>query len=129
MKIAYKKSVLNSNLTIGTAWLIIGLVNLLLNEKAHWFNYGYLVLAIAYLYLYFHQKHKKYIVIENRVLKINQYFGKKINLAEIKQIRKFAGDYILKTGQKEVTINTQIITPDSLALLDKELEKLEVEWS
>ncbi len=52
-----------------------------------------------------------------------------MNLTEIKQIKKFAGFYILKTDRKEFKINTQIIDPDSLAELNAELEKLNVEWN
>ncbi len=55
-------------------------------------------------------------------------FGKKLNLTEIKSIKKFAGDYILKTDNKELTINTQMIDSNSLTDLNTELEKLDVEW-
>ena len=55
-------------------------------------------------------------------------FGKKLYLMEIKSIKKFAGDYILKSDTKELTINTQMIDPNSMAMLNNELEKLQVEW-
>jgi len=60
---------------------------------------------------------------------VNGPFGKKLILTEIKRIKKFAGDYILKTDEKELTINTQIIDPNSLAELNAELKKLNVEWN
>jgi hypothetical protein len=50
-------------------------------------------------------------------------------MTEIKRIKKFAGDYILKADKKELTINTQIIDPKSLVELNIELEKLNVEWN
>ena len=75
------------------------------------------------------KKKHQYLTIENGVLRINGSFGKKINLAEIKRIKKFAGDYILKTSKKELTINTQIIDTNSLAELNAELEKLNIEWN
>lgn len=43
-------------------------------------------------------------------------------------MKKFAGDYILKTDKNELKINTQIIDPNSFAQLNAELEKLNVEW-
>lgn len=46
---------------------------------------------------------------------------------EIKSIKKFAGDYILKTADKELTINTKIIEPNSLTELNSTLEQLDVE--
>ena len=85
--------------------------------------------GILYLILYLNQKRNKYLTIENGILKINGSFGKKINLNEIKQIKKFAGDYILKSDKKKLTINTQIIDPNSLVELNAELEKLNVEWN
>lgn len=53
---------------------------------------------------------------------------KKLEIEEIKQINKFAGDYILKSDSKELVINTLIIDSNSLSLLDAELEKLNIEW-
>jgi len=69
------------------------------------------------------------LTIENGIIKVNSPFGKKLNLIEIKRIKKFAGDYILKTDEKELAINTQIINPSSLAELNAVLEKLNVEWT
>ena len=129
MRIAYKKRNLNINLILGIVWLIFGLLSLNYNGENNWTDYGYLVFGILYLILYFYQIRNKYMTIENGILKINGSFGKKINLTEIKRIKKFAGDYILKTDKKELTINTQIIDPNSLAELNVELEKLNVEWN
>lgn len=129
MKIKYKKRNLRINLILGIVWLIFGLLGLFTRESAYWTDYGYLVISILCLVLYFYQKQNKYLIIENGILKINSSLGKKINLTEIKRIKKFAGDYILKTDKKELTINTQIIDPNSLGELNTELEKLNVEWS
>ncbi len=129
MRIGYKKRNLNINLILGIAWLIFGLLSLNYNGENRWTDYGYLVFGILYLIIYFNQKQYKYLTIENEILKINGSFGKKINLTEVKRIKKIAGDYILKTDKKELTINTQIIDPKSLAELNAELEKLNVEWN
>ena len=79
--------------------------------------------------MYFYEYFNQYLTIGNGIIKINSPFGKKMNLAEIKRIKKFAGDYILKTEKAELTINTQMIDPNSLAELNAELEKLNVEWN
>ena len=129
MRIEYKKRHLRINLILGIVWLIFGFLGIFTKEKTYWTDYGYIVISILYLVLYFYQKQNKYLTIENGILKINGSFGKKINLNDVKQIRKFAGDYILKTGEKELTINTQIIDPNSLAELNAELEKLNVTWN
>jgi hypothetical protein len=67
-------------------------------------------------------------MIENGVMRINGSFGKKIKLTDIKEIKKFAGDYIIKTDKKELGINTQLMDPKSLVALDEELAKLNVLW-
>jgi hypothetical protein len=78
-----------------------------------------------YSFNYFNQ----YLTINNNVIKENHPFGKKINLTEIKNIKKFAGDYILKTEKTELTINTQIIDEKSLAELNLILNKLNLEMN
>jgi len=129
MKIGYKKKHLNVNLILGLVWLIWFFVGVFGKEKPNWTDYGWIVISLMYLGLYFYQKNYKYLTIENGIINVNGPFGKKLILTEIKRIKKFAGDYILKTDEKELTINTQIIDPNSLAELNAELEKLNVEWN
>jgi len=129
MKIGYKKKHLNVNLILGLVWLTWFFVGVFGKEKPNWTDYGWIVISIMYLGLYFYQKNYKYLTIENGIINVNGPFGKKLNLTEIKRIKKFAGDYILKTEKKELTINTQIIDPKSLAELNAELEKLNVGWN
>ena len=128
MKIGYKKKHLNVNLIIGLFWLIWFFVRVFEKNDPNWTDYGWIVISLMYLGLYFYQKNYKYLTIENGIINVNGPFGKKLNMTEIKRIKKFAGDYILKTDKKELTINTQIIDPNSLAELNAELEKLNVEW-
>lgn len=66
--------------------------------------------------------------IDHEFIRENWLFGKKISVKDIKWIRKFAGDYILKTDQKKLTINTQLIDPKSLTVLETELQKLNALW-
>ena len=129
MRIEYKKRHLNIFLILGIVWLAIGLLNLNYDRENRWTDYGQIVFAIFYLVIFIYQKQNKYLTIKNGILKINGSFGKKVNLTEIKRIKKFAGDYIIKTDKKELTINTNIIDPKSLTELNAELEKLNVEWN
>jgi hypothetical protein len=129
MKIGYKKKHLNVNLILGLVWLIWFFVGVFGKEKPNWTDYGWIVISLMYFGLYFYQKNYKYLTIENGIINVNGPFGKKLILTEIKRIKKFAGDYILKTDEKELTINTQIIDPNSLAELNAELKKLNVEWN
>ena len=129
MKIKYKPKHLNLNLIFGLFWLIWFFIGVFGKEEPNWTDYGWIVISLMYLGMYFYQKNYNYLSIENGIINVNGPFGKKLNLTEIKWIKKFAGDYILKTDEKELTINTQIINQSSLAELNAELEKLNVEWT
>ena len=129
MKIKYKPKHLNLNLIFGLFWLIWFFIGVFGKEEPNWTDYGWFFISLMYLGIYYYQKKYNYLSIENGIINVNGPFGKKLNLTEIKWIKKFAGDYILKTDEKELTINTQIINPSSLAELNAELEKLNVEWT
>ncbi len=62
------------------------------------------------------------------MMEVNGPLGKKINLSEVKRIRKFAGDYRLQTGEKELVINTLYIDTESRTELTEKLEKLTAVW-
>lgn len=128
MTIPYKKKHVITTLIFGVVWLILGLLNLNYNDENRWFDYGYLVIGLLYMVLYIYQKLVKYLSINHGVLKLHGDFGKKVVLADVKVIKTFAGDYILKTDDKTLTINTQIIDPLALKELQIALEALNVTW-
>lgn len=129
MKIGYKKKHLNVNLILGIVWFIWFFVGFFEKKEQNWIDYGWIFMSLMYLGLYFYQKNYKYLSIENGTIAVEGPLGKKMNLNEVKRIKKFAGDYILKTDKKELTINTRIIEPNALSDLKTELEKLNVEWN
>ncbi|MGB1269681.1 MAG: hypothetical protein ACPG45_08065 [Flavobacteriaceae bacterium] len=120
---------MNINLILGIIWLVWFFISDFTKGKMNWTDYGWLIISIAYLSIYFYQRKNNYLTIKNGTIKVNSPFGKKLHLTDIKQIKKFAGDYILKTDNKELIINTQIIDPKSMAELNTELEKLNVVWN
>ena len=128
MIIEHNKRQLKRNLIIGFIWLAFFIISLIFSEKLSWINIGWGFISLMYFGLYFYQKKYKYLSIKNGIININGPLGKKLKLSELKQIRKFAGDYILKSDGKELSIDTQIINTEALLQLDQELEKLNVEW-
>ncbi len=129
MKIKYNKKHFNIKLFSAIAWGVFGMLNLYVSETLRWNDYGYFCFGLIYLSIYIYEKQTQYICITNGILKINDpIFGKKINLSKLISIKKFAGDYILKTKDKTLEINTQIIEPKSLEQLTKELESLGLKW-
>ncbi len=84
--------------------------------------------GILALITHYYVKQKQYLTIKNGILIKNSLFPKKINLNQIRRIKKFAGDYTLITENSKLTIDTQVIDKNSLKELNSELEKLEVKW-
>ena len=72
--------------------------------------------------IYYFENRKQYLTLKNGELIKNSLFPKKIKLTEIKSIREFAVDLKLNTEKTEFIIDTQIIEPNSLMELKKELE-------
>ena len=129
MRIQYKKRHLNVNLIFGLFWLLWFFIGVFGKEEPNWTDYGWIVISIMYLGMYFYQKNYNYLTIENGFIKQNWPFGKKMNLNEIKRIRHFAGEYILKSELKKMKINIDLIESESLSKLKTELKKLDVGWT
>jgi hypothetical protein len=123
MKIFYKKKRLKHSIVFGIIWLILGTLAII-NDSKSVFSYGYLFVGILYFGTYLFENKKQYLTIENGTISKNGLITKKINLTDIINIKKFAGDYVLKTDNTEFRINTQIIQKESLVDLDNELERL-----
>jgi hypothetical protein len=126
MKIAYKKRHLKVNLFLGIMWLVLAFLNFNYGET-NWISYGYLVLALLYLTRWFYQSQYKYLTIDNGIIKENWPFGKEINLADIENVKYFAGDLILKTNNSQLTIHKQLIDEKSFTDLENELKGLNIE--
>ena len=128
MKIKYKKEPLIVYLTAGLFWFMFFNVIFFEKEELSSLDYGWIVMSLIYLGIFFYRKKYYYLTIIKDNIRVNGPLGKELKLTELKRIKKFAGDYIIKTDQKEMTINTQIIDPNSLKELDAELKKLDVVW-
>ena len=126
MKIRFKQKRLNHYLIFGILWLVLGTIAVIFNLDDV-SSYGYLMMGILYFGTYFFENNKQYLTIENGIISKNQLIPKKINLNEIKRIKKFARNYVLKTGSIELTINTELIDEKSLAELNTVLENLNLE--
>lgn len=128
MRIRYKKKQVKLNFILAIVWLIYGTVLIMFNDDVNWFEYDWFVFSAIYFIMYLYQKKEKYLTIENGIIRQNWPFGKKMNLNEIKRIRYFSGDYILKSEKRKLTINTQLIANESLLDLKSELNKLNAKW-
>ena len=127
MKIRYKKKRLRINLLIVIAWGIPVVLTAFFISQRRWTDYVNIVLFFFYTINFIYEYKNQYLTIADDTITENLLFQtKKMNLNEIIKVKNFAGDYILKTSQKELIINTQIIDPDSLIDLNAVLEQLEL---
>ena len=126
MKILYSKKKRKIDLFQGLFWILLGVLGLLFSNRKNVFFYLYFIMGLIHIYLYF--KVKYYLSIENNIIKQNYIFGKKMNLSEIKTIKHFAGEYILRTYKRKMTINISCVDQSSLLDLTTELKKLDVKW-
>ena len=126
MKILYSKKRRKYDLFYTIFCLLIGILSLFFSETNHIFIYLYMPLGLISLYRYI--KVKYYLIIEKGVLKQNYIFGKKMDLSEIKSIKHFAGEYILRTDKRKMRIDIGSIEKSSLAELRDELKKLDAQW-
>ena len=126
MKILYSKKKRKIDLFQGLFWILLGVLGLLFSNRKNVFFYLYFIMGLIHIYLYF--KVKYYLSIENNIIKQNYIFGKKMDLSEIKSIKHFAGEYILRTEKRKMTITIDIIDKSSLLDLTTELKKLDVKW-
>ena len=121
-----------SFLILGLLWLAIGMGSFLafhFEEVEQDFHVFFVVLAFLNTLFYLTQYFNQYLTLKNNFIIQNFPFGKKINLSEIKEIKRFAGDYQLKKDQTTLTINTTIIAKDYLKKLTVALEELNLVWT
>ena len=126
MKILYSKKRRKYDLFYIIFCLLIGMLSLFLSETNHMFIYLYMQLGLISLYRYIRVKY--YLIIEKGILKQNYIFRKKIDLSEIKSIKHFAGEYILRTDTRKMRIDIGSIEKSSLVDLKGELKKLDAQW-
>jgi len=127
IKLKYSSSTLYSYLLAALLTIAIGLVLILIaffyEKWPIYFGIGQLAAGIFILLVYFHRKKKGYFMLKNGKLIKNSLITGKIKLADILSIKQFAGDMKFKTAKEELIIDTKIIDPNSLAELNKEINK------
>lgn len=129
MKIRYKKNFMNWALGIVVLDLIFTFALFFIWDSKASIKYFCLTQSIIFSSLIFHALYHQYLTLENGYLYRNDSrYRIKINLADVKQIKKMEGELLIKAGNKDLTVNTFLIDPNSLTDLQIELEKLDVEW-
>lgn len=125
MKLSYRKNRLTFLFIVASGWIAIGLLMVILypDKFYAWF---YLIIGLIYGIGYLAHLRKPYITITDGVITKRVPFSKSkyLEIKNIKQFRKFAGDYIFRTSEDELRIDTQLIEKNALSELDGFLANL-----
>ncbi|WP_047545722.1 hypothetical protein [Psychroserpens sp. Hel_I_66] len=126
MKIKFKKKRLISTLIFAIVWIGIGLYSVIDRDNSRWPNVIHLLFGVLFLGQYLYDLTNQYLIIKNGTIIKKRIIGSnhKIKLDDINYIKHFAGDYILYSKQKKLTINSQLIEKNSFLELKKMLANL-----
>ncbi len=125
MRIRFKRRHLRWNLIFGLFWLILGVISIP-NNSENYLNYGYLIVGLLYIGNYLFKSKNQYLTIDNETITLNNLIPKRVNLNDLKLIKKTAEFYILQTEKSELRIKTSLIEKNSLKDLKAILKNLKV---
>lgn len=125
MKILHNQSQLNKILFLGIGYIIIGLLSLSTSSKI--FLSGFIGIGIIFIAQYFYNKNRAYVILIENSIMSNGIFKKEIEIKNVKSIKYFAGDYIIKSAEKEIVIDTNLVDKESQSNLKNYFENLKFE--
>lgn len=125
MKFKFTKKRLKHYQIFGLIWLALGATAIFFIPD-NIFNYGYFIIGVLYFGTFLFENTRQYLTIENGILTKHHLISKKINLEEVKQIKKFAGEYILITDSAQLKINIELIEKNCLEKLNHLLDNLNI---
>jgi hypothetical protein len=109
----------------GALFILLFVIELIASNEIKYFN---IALALLYIATYFYHKKVPFLTIQKGVLKQHWWFGKRIDSKDINEIKYFAGEYIVRSAQKEIRIDTHLIDPRDQPLLTDFLRTHQDKW-
>ena len=106
----------------GVGYLILGVSYMFIGQQ-HTLEWIWVVLSLVHLFIYFYQKSKGYLSIKDGMIKKHDLSFQKIAIGDIRSIRYFAGDYILKGNGKQMTIAKDLLNDKARNFLDMIMRK------
>ena len=109
----------------GALFILLFVIELIASNEIKYFN---IALALLYIATYFYHKKVPFLTIQKGVLKQHWWFGKRIDSKDINEIKYFAGEYIVRSAQKEIRIDTHLIDVRDQPLLTDFLRTHQDKW-
>ncbi|MEM6515221.1 MAG: hypothetical protein AAF688_03480 [Bacteroidota bacterium] len=108
-------------------WIIMGIVNIIIEEEFRWLDAFWLVLGFIFLLLYRNQQKDKFLIIDETQIKENWIFGKTIPRSEIKKVKIFAGEYTFESPKRKISVPISLIAEESKIPFLKEIDNIQSE--
>jgi hypothetical protein len=124
MNILHNQSQLNRLLILGILYIIVGLLSIATSAKLY--LSGLTGIGIIYVAQYFYTKNRAYVILTENTVSTNGLFKKEIEVKDIKSMKYFAGDYIIKSAGKEIIIDTNLVDKESQTKLKSYFENLKL---
>ncbi len=125
MEIKYAKRRIKNNLGYGLLMIVVGLFAFF-SDPLSVFSYVWLLFGALQSGMAWYNKKTPYLTIENHRLTKHSIFAKTIEIEDIKKVRKFVNSYKIETSDKTLTIDKNVMEPESLYRLTDYLNALEL---
>lgn len=122
MKIYYNKKRMVLMPILATAFVLIGITPFFIADTS--FNIGFLVIGVAYLGIHFYNLKRQYADITEDRIRLNAIPARTIYFNDITEVRKFAGDFIIRAGKKEIVMSSDAMEADSVSEMEALFERL-----
>ena len=114
MEIKYAERLIKNNIGYGILMTGLGLFLIFMSETRSVFHFVWLLFGALQIGTAWYYKKFPYLSIENNQLTRHSIFPKTIEVDEIRKVRKFVNSYKIETSEKTLTINKNVIEPESL---------------
>ena len=124
IKLKYTKRTFKTYLFMGLGFFALGFLGTVFDSIS---TYNYIIAAL-YLFGAYYYSNYPMIEISESEIKENWWFGKRIALKDIREIKYFAGDYIVKSQTQELGICKSQLSIEDQQLLTDFLRQFEDKW-
>lgn len=107
---------------LATAFVLIGITPFFIDDTS--FNMGFLVIGVVYLGIHFYNFKRQYADISEDRISLNAIPARTIYFKDITEVRKFAGDFIVRAGKKEIVMSSEAMEANSVTEMEALFERL-----
>ncbi len=111
---------------IGVLWLVLFIVDIILDQQFEWFSLFKIVMTFFFLFQYFYGTTKKYFEITDEHIKMPSIPVKEIKIKDITEIKKVFDEYEIKSEKTKIKISTQSLDKDYKDLFEEKIDEIKL---